>query len=400
MLTLTLVLPLGQPTPGTEFAYVLSARDGEVAAHGVAPLATLPQANLLVAVVPAQAVSWHAVAMPPLPPGRQRAALEGLLEEHLLDEPAQLAFAQAPWRLANGSVLVAAFERRWIGALVALFENADRPIGRLVAEFSPQPDGVHPTRWHVTGTAHDPRLVVVRSDGVLSLPLAGASAVFGPRLVAPGRDPVLAEPAVAELAEQWCGQPVQVQPLAQRLVEAGLRGWDLAQFDLALTLSGRMARRWQRLVPLLRSPQWRMARWGALALVVVQLVGLNAWAWKLDTAVRARQQQIRAVVTQTFPQVRTVVDAPVQMQRQLDLLRQQGGGLDAADLEAMLAALGAALPPNRHPAEIAYAPGELRLRGLALDDPARDRLREALASQGYRLQAEGERLLVRPGSAP
>ena len=46
MLTLTLVLPLGQPTPGTEFAYVLSARDGEVAAHGVAPLATLGRWSL------------------------------------------------------------------------------------------------------------------------------------------------------------------------------------------------------------------------------------------------------------------------------------------------------------------------------------------------------------------
>ena len=44
-------------------------------------------ADELVAVIPALALSWHAVELPKAPAGRMRAALEGLLEEQLLDEP-------------------------------------------------------------------------------------------------------------------------------------------------------------------------------------------------------------------------------------------------------------------------------------------------------------------------
>ena len=69
-------------------------------------------------------------------------------------------------------------------------------------------------------------------------------------------------------------------------------------------------------------------------------------------------------------------------------------------LEAMLAALGAALPPTRHPAGIDFAAGELRLRGLDLEQGAREQLGAALAAQGYRLQTDGDRLLVRPRAAP
>jgi general secretion pathway protein L len=401
MTTLTLVLPLARPTAGTEFDYVISRERGVVLTHGTATAALLPRADQLVLVVPSAALSWHPVRLPPVPVSRLRAALDGLLEERLLDDPGQVALALAPARLANGDALVAAFDKAWIRAHLEFFEQAGRPAARVVPEFAPQADGSAGTVWHVIGTPQDARLVVALPQGLLHVPLNSALSVIGSRPNVSGDDKLLAEPAVAELAEQVLGAAVLVQPAAQRVCDAGASDWDLAQFDLSLSGGGRMARRWRQHVGhWLQAPSWRATRWGLTVLLLAHLVGLNAWAWKLDAAVRYRQQQVRATLSQAFPEIRTVVDAPLQMQRQLELLRRSSGALAAEDMESMLAALGAGLPPDSHASAIDYAPGQLTLRGLVLPEPVLARLREDLGARAYQLQVDGERLVMRAGAAP
>jgi general secretion pathway protein L len=105
-------------------------------------------------------------------------------------------------------------------------------------------------------------------------------------------------------------------------------------------------------------------------------------------------------LTQTFPGVRTVVDAPLQMQRELALLRQSRGGITADDLEPMLAALGAALPAGSAPLAIEFTPGELAVRGLALEAPQREQVHAALRQRGYQLRVETGRWVVQlPGKS-
>lgn len=400
MTTLTLVLPVVRPTAGTEFDYVLSRVRGEVSGQGTATLALLPRADVLVLAVPAGALSWHRVRLPPVPAGRMRAALDGLLEEQLLDEPAQLALAVAPGGRAQGETLVAAFDKAWIRAMLEFFEQAGRPVARVVPEFAPDAESAG-TQWHVTGSTEDARLVMVQAQGLLCLPLASAASVLGARLSVAADDLVVAEPAVAAQAEQLLGTSVQVQARAQRLCAMAEGTWELAQFDLSLSGGGRMARRWRQLLGHgWQAPQWRAARAGLMALLMVQLVGLQAWAWKLDAQLNDKRQQVRATLTQVFPEIRTVVDAPLQMQRQLDLLRQGSGGLSAQDMETMLAALGAGLPQDVHATGIDYAPGQLTLRVPALSESARSTLADAATAQGYRLQIDGERMVVRAGGAP
>ena len=401
MTTLTLVLPLVRPTAGTEFDYVVSRERGVVQAHGSATVALLPRADRLVLVVPPAALSWHPVRLPPVPASRLRAALDGLLEERLLDEPGHMALALAPARLANGDALVAAFDMAWIRAHLEFFEQSGRPAARVVPEFAPHTDGSAGTAWHVGGTPQDAWLVVVQPQGLLHVPLGSALATIGSRPDVSGGDKVLAEPAVAQVAEQVLGTSVLVHPVAQRVCDASASDWELAQFDLALSGGGRMARRWRQHVGhWLLAPSWRAARWGLAALLLTHLVGLNAWAWKLDSALRERQQLARMTLSQAFPEIRTVVDAPLQMQRQLDLLRRSSGALAADDMESMLAALGAGLPQGSHADAIDYAPGQLTLRGLALPEPVLAKLRQDLGERGYRLQVEGERLVMRAGAAP
>ena len=99
---------------------------------------------------------------------------------------------------------------------------------------------------------------------------------------------------------------------------------------------------------------------------------------------------MQAVLTQTFPQVKVVLDAPVQMGRELTLLRQATGAATRQDLENLLTALGQAQPPlSLALSKLDYSDGELRLQGAGLKDDTVQTLRNTLEAQGYVLRLEG-----------
>ncbi|PTT80463.1 general secretion pathway protein GspL, partial [Pelomonas sp. HMWF004] len=81
----------------------------------------------------------------------------------------------------------------------------------------------------------------------------------------------------------------------------------------------------------MRKP-WLPVRYGLTALLLVQVIGLNLWAWHQNREINARRQAVTATLTEAFPQVRAVLDAPVQMQKQLDLLRASAGSIGEQDL--------------------------------------------------------------------
>ena len=151
---------------------------------------------------------------------------------------------------------------------------------------------------------------------------------------------------------------------------------------------------------LLRSPGWRPARWGIAALLLANLVGLNAWAWREQSALDATRASLRTLLTQAFPQVRVVVDAPVQMEREVAALRQATGAASERDLETMLAAAGASLPAGRVPGSIEFAAGEAKLKGLQLSPQESSSLSLQLKNMGYAARVEGETAIIRPDSSP
>jgi len=104
------------------------------------------------------------------------------------------------------------------------------------------------------------------------------------------------------------------------------------------------------------------------------------------------------MLTQTFPAVQLVVDAPVQMSREVALLQVATGGVTASDVEPMLAALGTSLPPGRMPTAIDYSGGQLRVRGLGLPASDAERLSSTLSTLGYSARSEGDLLLVQAES--
>ncbi|WP_019702529.1 GspL/Epsl periplasmic domain-containing protein, partial [Paracidovorax oryzae] len=213
--------------------------------------------------------------------------------------------------------------------------------------------------------------------------------------------PLQAEPAVARLAEQMTGRPVVLHTASQRALAAARGTWDLAQFEFASNRRTRTLRKTATAFgAFARAPQWRAARWALGVCVAAQVVGLNAWAWQERQALAGKQAAVRNALTQTFPQVQVVVDAPVQMEREVARLRQQAGGVSARDLEPMLASAGAALPAGRLPTAIDYAPGELRLRGIELQPEELATTNERLAAAGYQASLQDGAVLLREGTHP
>ncbi len=398
MTTLTLALPSSRPVVGTEFGYVLAGDGPMPLSHGTAPLALLPRSDDLVLVVPARLLSWHGIKLPPLSANRVRAALEGALEDRLLDEPASLAFAAAPRRGPDGMTLVAVCDKAWLRAALQFFELAQRPATRVVPEFEPADEPAQ-RRLVVTGADDDAWITLVDTTGSLCVPLSAVSVLPGYGTPEFDALPLLSEPAVDALAELVLARPASIQEVELALLASSRSTWELAQFDLALSSGGRMARRWtsvwQRFA---RAPAWRMTRWGLTGLLLANLVGLNAWAWRQDNALQAKRQQVRALLSQTFPRVRTIVDAPVQMEREVALLRQASGGLSGRDMEVMLGALGAALPDGHALTSIEFSPGEAVVKGSALDASQVALVSGKLSGLGYTARLDGDRVVVRAGN--
>ncbi|MDP9900580.1 type II secretion system protein GspL [Variovorax ginsengisoli] len=401
MALLFVITPLPPASASDAYGWALWSADGrQVREHGSAPPALLPSASEVLLGVPAAALSWHQVT---LPQGslsgnvRLRAMLAGLLEDRLLDDPELLHFALAPGAQAGAPAWVAACNRAWLRAAVQAIESTGRRVMRIVPEWTPQPAGA-PSMVFATGEDEKALVTVCDASGVVTLPLDAASlAVIG---ALPEDTTLQTEPAVAERAEQVFGQRIPILTTEARWMQASQSPWDLAQFDLASTGRARAGKKLNAVVQTLRhAPQWRAARWGAALLLVAQLVGVNAWAWKERNALEAKRGAVRSVLTQTFPAVQLVVDAPVQMSREVALLQVATGGVTPSDLEPMLAAVGASLSPGRTPSAIDYSGGQLRLRGLGLQASDAERLSATLSTRGYSARAEGDLLLVQAESS-
>ena len=70
------------------------------------------------------------------------------------------------------------------------------------------------------------------------------------------------------------------------------------------------------------------------------------------------------------------------------------------DLEAMLAALASALPPQRIASGFDFSNGELRMRGLALNPDEARMVSGALRANGYSANQSGDTLVVTQKGAP
>ena len=380
----------------SEFDYVLSPEGHSVGSAGRASAALLPRANRAVAVVADSDLAWHRITLPKAPPTRLRAALVGVMEDALLDDEPQLHFALAPGAEAGAPSWIAVTHKPWLrGALTAL-EAAGVELDAVRPASLPQ---AAPLGHFATCAPDDEghaalQLVLSGPEGVNCLGLAGTL----PRaLAAPWTDAGAARwtatPQAAEAAERWLGAPLAVLTDAERLLQAASHACELRQFDLAPRHRGMRALR--DAAHRLASPAWRPARIGLVAIAALHLAGINAWAWQQQRTVESRKEASVALLRAAHPQVRTVLDAPLQMERETSSLRAAAGQPAPGDLEPLLGAAATAWPDGAGPVPtLRYEPGRLALGTAGWPEAQREAFRQRLQASGWEAELADGRITL------
>ena len=390
MKVLMLIIALPHTTQAATAAYAHVHSDGHAvlrAATGAA--ATLSaHAGEVVAVVPHSRLSWLRVQLPPASHGpRLQSVLQGLLEDRLLDDPQQLHIVLDPEasQLARtgGEALVAVCDKQWLRDALSPLQAAGLTVQRIVPELYPTDKPV----LQVMGEPDHSQSVLCHAHGVTLLPPNTAQWRAFAELSQDDLQ-IQAEPAMVARVQSTLQRQPMLQSAAQRWVKSSQSAWDLAQGEWAQGRAQRLQRQvltaWQTV---LHAPAWKPVRWGVVALVALQVLGLNALAWREHSALNAQQASLNNILQTTFPTVTLVIDAPLQMQREVDALQQKSGSASSNDLEPLLAAFAGVLPAGQTPQQIHFANHTLRVQGVSPNSNPSGMAR--LKAQGLSLRQDG-----------
>lgn len=357
--------------------------------EGRAEPADLPAADRLVLILAATDVLLTSATVPPLPPNRLKLALPNLVEDALAADAQTCHIAVGPVLAPTGDATQAAAqraarprllmvtERAWLRTVFDAFASHRHRRRHLLAaqlclplpaaegdDAQAEPNGAA-LALELAATplaTAEPLLEAAQPATLEGERLWQLTVRTGPHA---GYGLLLSEPALAAwqaLAPSgvWYGdRAAAAMPMpdtdgagtADNMKPLGWPVWtegalaclrepslDLAQFDFA---QGR-ADRWN-----LRA--WRLPLALAAALLLVQVVGMNVH-WLM-----LRQEQSRLLSAQesllrsAFPRLPLVVDAPLQMRRQVEQLRLASGRSTPDDflpLADRFAMAGRNLPPD------------------------------------------------------
>lgn len=384
---------------GAELSYVLTPDGLAIAQQGRAAAALLPKADSIVLVLADTDVSWHRTTVPKAPATRMRAAIAGVLEEELLDEPGAMHLALAPGATGGQPAWVAALDRGWFASELRSLEKAGVQVERAVPISWPEDTPMGHFSAAFGADAGAPmHLTWSDADGVAAISVQGALARQMLPIWAAQPARWSAHPAVAAPAERWLGRGVLVLSDEQRLLQAARSLWNLRQFELAPRHRGTLAVRdaWRRF----RSSAWRPVRYGLVTLVALQVLGLNLWAWHQQRQVDTKRAAMVQLLRTTHPQIRAVLDAPVQMQRETEALRSAAGKSGDADLETVLGVAAAAWPEGQAPmATLKFDNGRLSFAAGGWPEAQIAQFRAQLAGGGWDVASSNGVLTISRGKS-
>jgi general secretion pathway protein L len=361
----------------------LGAR-GEWLDAGSATLVNLPRAEACELVIPAELVLLTRARLPRGSKQKMRQLLPYAIEDKLGGEPDAVHVA-AGHTLADGQTALAVIDKAWLArALARLNEAGLRPRNAWPETLLPAlpADG-----WTMVW---DGRGGFLRSGGRRARARRSSSGSRPRRCVEPGalggraadrlpapakarRRPtrgIFTRSMAVEVGVEWA-------PLQHPDTPSG--GVDLLQGAFA---SSSLARDWW---PNLRLP---LILAGLIALLQV---GATTTEWLL---LSREKQQLQAAMERSFreafPDARVVVDAPLQMQRNLAELRGAAGQLSPLDFLPLLARAAAALDADDRSnlRAVRYESSQLSLDVALPDRAAADVLLKRLTDAGLASQLQ------------
>ena len=379
------LMPASPDAPVREACrWVLRDPAGSVLRRGEGPLAAMPRADSVQAVVPASMVLLAQVKVPSRNRRKMFQLLPYIVEEKLMYDPDSIHVAAGP-QLPGGETVVAVIDKAWMKRVIGALQSAGLPPWKMWPEtlMPAVPLGTWTVVWNgregfvrtgmASGQSVDGGNAEVPPLGLLLAAKEAAEKGSAPRKInlqpAEGSD----QPDL----ESWASQ------LGIKVEVSGAWDWSAAAYGMEKgvnLLQGEFAP--ARFEPDLRQ-RLRVPLILAGIIVALQLGGGLADWLMLNYEKRQLDADMQKTFRQAFPEAKVVVDAPLQMQRNLTELRHARGLSDPADFLPVLAKAAPVLsqPDTVTIQSMQYENGILRidvqLRGSQTPEQMRGRFQSA-----------------------
>lgn len=358
--------------------------------------------GVLIGVLPVYAISWHTLNLPKIALRGQklRAVIRGILEEELLDDPEQMHFAIGPKQTESEGTWVAVCDRNWLKFnLKSLARDGYHPK-RLIAECVPYhwkdtlPEAIISKRntqfWMTWGD----------KNGVYQIPLESAhtSEELVSRISSKKFSQIFVdEDAPSSIYEIY--PEAKTASLEAQISKVVASEWDLAQHEFAPR--NKLKAIGTALVKTIACDKhWLPTRIAFLFLALSFLVGTNLLAWKERQYLKHQERLMVEMFHLSFPNIKTIIDPLLQMQKEVAQLRRMVGVVERGDAEYILTSFGAT-QISKDPAilNVTFEYGKesgLIIYPVRLDDATFSTTRAALQTKGIGLErsTDGLRLLA------
>lgn len=383
--TLRLTIPTEWDASQDSCEWVILDRQGNVLRRGKDLLIALPQCDETEIVVPAAMVGFISAQLPPGSHTKVLNALPFLVEAGLISTPEETHAVLAAQ--SDAQIIVAVIQKAWVKRVLDRLARAEIFPTRMFPE-TVLPD-LPKNGWGLVCRGQDS---FVRTSVSQGFPLdADITSEVAPFLLAMAMTQTEESKRPASItvygefpkhATEWAKQlGVAIQHASQQewFVSNSKPIFNLLQGEFQP--SGGISRRLTAFKPV------------AMTLAVLLLMQISFSMFDYAINVRENGKLDQAMVTQfkaTFPNATTVVDAPLQMQRNLDDLKHGAGQSNNNDFMPLLAATTTSLGaiPVERLKGMDYQNGKLTLNILMPDMEQAQAMRQRLITSGLSASIE------------
>ncbi len=315
--------------------WALCDESGAVLQSGNDPLAALPKGSECVAIVSPDRVLCISTRMPPVSRRRWQAALPFVAEEYTLPDPEDNHVVPGPLQ-ADGRMALAVVDKLWLGHIVEACLTAKLPLRRVIPETL-LPSLIAGT-WVLVWDGSSGFMRTGSSSGVMldcgdahASPLALRLCLNAAPTSPPKKIEVRFQQHVAEahrILPQWgdLTVPLSLGP-----------AWDWRRAPIADDALNLL---WGDFAPRTKIREW-WPRLRPIALILLAALGVETVGTNIEWALLAHErkmlvQEMERGFHTAFGDASTLVNAPLQMQRNVAQLRHATGLPDDGDFLPLL----------------------------------------------------------------
>ena len=314
--------------------WALCDEQGGLLQSGVSTIAALPKGHECIAIIAAERVLNIAVTLPPGARRRWQAALPFVAEEFTLTDPEDNHVVPG-LALADGRRMLAVIDKSWLTRIVDAARQAKLSLRRMLAESLLPP--LAPDSWTLVWDGSSGFVKTGAASGTALDAGDGSTSPLALRLSLDGA------PQLPKKIELRFTQDVLTEqrhmphwPDLQMPLVAG-SDWDWRRAVIAEDALNLL---WGNFAPRAKIQEWwpklRPAAFLLLLLLAVEMAGSNI-EWAMLASEQSRlTKDMQRTFRQSFGEAATLVNAPLQMQRNLAELRHAAGLPDTGDFLPLL----------------------------------------------------------------